>query len=892
MTLRPLPLRLRFIALYFGPVLFVVCLNPLIAFAQSDPAFRLSKQVTPVAYGAELTLHPSETLFQGKVSIDLKVAKPTQAIWLNGTNLTVKSAELQQGGVGQQARVIIRDEDFIGFQVRHAIRRGKARLRIVYSGRVSDGGDGLFRHTYKDKTYLLTQFEPDAARRVFPCFDEPGFKAPWRMVLHIPRKDVGLTNGRVETVVKESNGMKRITFAETRPLPTYLIALAVGPFDVVDAGRAGKNHTPIRIITPNGESANAVFAAETAPHVLEWFERYLGIPYQFGKLDLVANPGCSSGGMEHPGLITFCAPQMLAPPGNDYPARQRDFTRVLAHELAHQWFGNLVTPAWWDDLWLSEGFANWFQGRYINAAHPEWNFQAVELRNRLLTMEQDGMPNTLRLHEPVDSKEDIHRVFSPIAYVKGAALLEMLDAAAGDEEFRRTLKQYLANHEFGTSTSKDLVEAIRANVSPELANVAKKFIDQPGVPLIRTTLKCAARQAPAIEVKQARAVSVPDATLSSESWDIPLCFEYWAGGIHHQCAFLESSRADIRLAERVTCPKWVLPNPGAKGYLRVAYQEDELNRLVNKGWGELDLVDQLAVLNDLSLEVLDGSVPASEGLSIVRDIIGALPPDGVTTALDIVRRIGMMVPIGSRNDYARYVRKTFGEEAQKLGWRSSPGEDFRERSLRSGLVPFVAIAGDDQQLQIEAHELAAKWLAQHSSVDSDVVATVLMTAAHSGTVSLFDQYLIAFHHAENPRERRWVVMALGGFDDPNLENRAEGLLLSHEVTPQAWLTLMTSRTDHSELAIKRFQFVKDNVDALLAAADIEDRKELLSQLPNVADGACSEKMASEVEDFFRPRLATVPGGNVNLDDVEAGIRACARRQQLQGSKLREFLMNQ
>ncbi|MGA8539840.1 MAG: M1 family metallopeptidase, partial [Terriglobales bacterium] len=472
--------------------ILIAALSSAWVMAQQPPDFRLPAGVVPSAYTVSLTIIPAEPSFHGNISIDLDIQHSIQLIWLNGTGLTIGSAEVSQHGKVQSAEIVAGGADFIGVRVPKPLAAGKAELRIAYTGKISSGGDGLFRRDYKGATYLLTQFEPDAARRVFPCFDEPGFKATWQFTLHVPHDQVGLTNAPVESEMPEANGMKAIRFGRTKPLSTYLVALAVGPFDIVEAGRGGKSQTPVRIITPKGEGAGAKFAADITPPVLDWFEDYLGVPYAFGKLDLIANPGCSSGAMEHPGLITFCGPQLVTLPEQDFPKRRRDFTRVIAHEMAHQWFGNLVTPAWWDNLWLSEGFATWLQGKYIEATHPEWNFRTEELRNRFATLQDDGLATTRRLNEPVNSKAEINNSFGSITYVKGAAVLAMFDVATGDVKFRQALRRYLDGHRFRTATSEDLIEALHAEDGRQLADALAKFVDQPGVPLVNASLACSA----------------------------------------------------------------------------------------------------------------------------------------------------------------------------------------------------------------------------------------------------------------------------------------------------------------------------------------------------------------------------------------------------------------
>ena len=867
----------------------VFALSSVWAAAQQPPDFRLPAGVVPSAYSVNLTLVPTESSFRGDISIDLDIQRSIQLIWLNGTGLTVGSAEVSQLEQSQSGEIIAGGENFVGIRVAKPLAAGKAKLRIAYTGKISAGGDGLFRRDYKGAAYLLTQFEPDSARRVFPCFDEPGFKATWQFTLHVPRDQVGLNNAAVESETLEPNGMKAIRFAPTKPISTYLLALAVGAFEIVDAGRGGRSQTPVRIITPKGEAPGAKFAAEITPRVLDWFEDYLGVPYAFDKLDLVANPGCSSGAMEHPGLITFCGPQLVTLPEQDFPRRQRDYTRVVAHEMAHQWFGNLVTPAWWDDLWLSEGFANWLQGKYIAATHPEWNFRTEELRNRFAAMQGDGLAATRSLDEPVNSKADISDAFGPIAYVKGAGVLAMFDAAADDQKFRQALRQYLERHRFRTATSEDLIAALRAEGGRQLADALAKFVHQPGVPSVRASLTCVAHKSLTLHLAQQRAVSIPGARLPAQLWDIPVCVAYEGTNSPPRCEWLRSPAADVILPADAACPGWFQLNPDATGYFFAAYDESQFQNLIDHGWEHLSLADQILVLDDWYARVLDGSVPAAKALWAIARTANSLAPEGTLAAVEVVKSIGAILPPESLTPYAHYVQEVFGEKARSLGWTSLPGDDPRRRSLRASLVLFVAVEGQDHTLQLQARELASKWMADRLSVDPEVAGSVLIAAAHAGDRELFDRYLAALSHADSPREKRLLLSALGSFEDVSLEGQAENMVLNNTVSFRQWQVAMTAKPARPEFAAKRLQFVKEHMDAILGSASPEDRNERLMELPSVAEGACDEQVRSDVEGFFQPRFATIAGAGAGLTNVLSSISACAARRELQANNLREYL---
>jgi cytosol alanyl aminopeptidase len=328
----------------------VLCLAAFTAAAApTPPALRLRNRIHPDRYAVQLTLDPDRESFDGKIEITMALQEPASLVWLNGTGLEVQTASVVSGGSTQPVTALPGGDDFIGFSWPRAIPAGSATLRVQYRGKVSSkDNEGIFRVSQGEKNYIFTQFEAISARRAFPCFDEPGFKVPWQVTLQIPKGDLGLSNTPLLSETSQGD-RKTIQFQVTKPLPSYLIAVAVGPFEIVQAGKAGRNQVPIRVIVPNGRSADAAYAAKIIPELLGRLEKYFDIPYPYEKLDSVAVPLFQGGAMENAGLITYDDPLLLSKPNRESVRFQRNLASVAAHEMAHQWFGDLVTMAWWND---------------------------------------------------------------------------------------------------------------------------------------------------------------------------------------------------------------------------------------------------------------------------------------------------------------------------------------------------------------------------------------------------------------------------------------------------------------------------------------------------------------------------------------------------------------
>ncbi|HEV3201564.1 MAG TPA: M1 family metallopeptidase, partial [Bryobacteraceae bacterium] len=382
------------------------------------PKLRLGSSVLPRHYAVELTLEPGRDTFSGVADIDVDVRQPQETIWLNVLEISIRDASIG----GKAAKTVAGNAQVIGLSTGKTVPAGRTRLHIAYDGRISKKSSaGIFQLQEDNRWYLYTQFEPTDARRAFPCFDEPGFKTPWDIALRVPKDQMAFANTPQAAESDGGNGMKLVRFATSRPLPSYLVAVAVGPFEVVDLGKVGRKNTPMRVIVPHGKKDEAKYAAESVPQLFKLLEDYFGMPYPYSKLDSIVMP-ISNFAMENVGLITYGESLLLAKPDKDTINRQRSSAIVTAHEMAHQWFGDLVTTAWWDDIWLNEAFATWMEGKIVAEWKPEWHVDTSEINDRLGAMATDSLVTTRKIRQPIASDDDIANAFDDITYQKGAAV--------------------------------------------------------------------------------------------------------------------------------------------------------------------------------------------------------------------------------------------------------------------------------------------------------------------------------------------------------------------------------------------------------------------------------------------------------------------------------------
>jgi alanyl aminopeptidase len=864
-----------------------------ISLAAEAPALKLGYDVRPARYAADLTLLTNAPGFSGHVDIDVTLAKPASLIWLNATAIQIRRAFIVAGGKTQEAAVEPGNDNFVGLRVPAELPAGAAKIHIEYEGKISDKNSaGVFRGTEGGEKYLYTQFESTDARRAFPCFDQPDFKTPWQLTLHIRKDELAVSNTPQASETEEANGMKRVVFAPTQPLPSYLIAFAVGHFDIVDGGTTGRNHVRVRIITPKGKAAQAKYAAEVTGTIIQQLENYFGIPYPFPKADQVAIPlTFGFGAMENAGMVTYAQTLILSDPALDTVARQREYASVAAHELAHQWFGDLVTLKWWDDTWLNEAFATWTSSKILAEWKPEWNTRLGDLGSKFGAMTEDSLVSTRQIRQPIKSMDDISNAFDDITYEKGAAVIRMFESWVGEKQFRAGVTSYLKRYANGNATESDFLNAISAGGKPQLTSAFSTFLEQPGVPEISVQLNCSA--APALEVSQKRYLPIGSAGTRSETWQVPVCVRYpSSNGPQKECFLLTQPKAEFPLSKATGCPAYVSANDSAAGYYVTAYSHEMLQKLLGSGGDFLDPAERRTLLHDLSSLVTAGDAKESEALAAVPSFARARERQIVTQAQGVAGSIDRLVPGNLRPNYARYIEKAFGARAAELGWSAKPGETAETGLLRASLVPFVAVNGDDPKLQREARQLADEWLKVRKGIDSNMLAGVLTTAAHFGDRALFDTMLQQLKSIQDRHQRQTLIGALGSFRDPQIAQAAMALVLRPDMDPRETMFVLFGPLSDRQTQRLPFDFVKTHYDELLKRLPSGGGFDAGATLPMVGGGFCDETSRKEFVSFFQDRAKKFIGGPRNYAQALEGIRLCEAQKAAQGADVAAFLEKQ
>jgi alanyl aminopeptidase len=523
------------------------------AATDSPPQWTLPDDVTPISHTIEITLDPRQPTFTGvaRIEVDLKAKRDT--IWVNGHDIAVHSAIIRVGDSSRKATIRLAANEFIGLVPESSIGPGRVTIEIAYTAKLSDTAkSGPYRRQTDGDWYAFTVFTPIDARRAFPCFDEPRFKTVWDMSIRVRNEDKAFANSPETSTDSQVKGMKLVHFAPTQKIPAEVVAFAVGPFDVYDGGRAGQRETAVRVLTPRGRAEEGKTAADATRRVLPKLEAYTGIAYPWDKLDHVALPEGAFGAVENPGLITYLARALLLPP-DATKEKVRSLDGLEAHELAHQWFGNLVTQSTWDDVWLSEGFATWFSSEVMDEFEAPANVHLKLEARRARIMASDDSAKSHPVHNPKHTRSEMDSVYDQFPYQKGAAILLTLEGWLGKDKLRDGLREYLRKYASGNATSSDLAaELSKASGAADVRPVLDSLLDHKGVPVVEGKIDCEKGKA---TIKQP----------ADKVQTIPICYRTGTGAA---CVVAKSPVTEVALNG---CPNWIEWNSGGMGYFHTRY---------------------------------------------------------------------------------------------------------------------------------------------------------------------------------------------------------------------------------------------------------------------------------------------------------------------------------
>ena len=853
----------------------------------APPRGQLPESVTPERYELELTIVPTADRFSGRVKIDVRLAEVTDVLWLHGDALAVSRATVtaERGRINATWEEV-GDDGVAALRLGAPVGPGRVTVDVAYDAPFARRPSGLYRVDVDDGAYAFTQFQPISARRAFPGFDEPRFKTPFTVSLTVRSDDVAASNAPVSAEETLPGGMKRVRFATTRPLPTYLVALAVGPLAVVEAPPIEPNPVrgtdlSLRGLAVSGRGEALAYALRETRKSLAWLEDYFGRAYPYEKLDIVAVPDFTAGGMENAGLVMIREWPLLVDPETSTEAQKRAFAYVMAHELAHMWFGNLVTMPWWDDLWLNEAFATWMGSNVVRGLYPNYEADIAHVQWAQRAMGADSLASTRRIRQPIESNHDIENAFDVITYLKGGAVIEMFERWMGEENFRTALRGHLERHAFQTATANDLLASLQATTDKPVVPSFRTLLSQPGVPFVEAAVECSDGGA-RLRLTQRRFLPVGSIADSTQTWSLPVCARFGIGeDVRTECALIDTSEGQVALGEE--CPSWVMPNADAAGYYRFALPSRDFAALRRNGWRSLSTREQLAVADSLRAAFNGGTAPAAEILSALEPIGRTGPRQVAAVAMEILGYLDdHVVPERLRENFRRYSERVFLRRFRRLGWGSTPGatESAAVSLLRSRLVLFLGDVARSPRVRRVAGWHADRYLEHRTdrkphpdAVDPNLLDVSLRFAVQDGDLEFFDLVFVRFMTSRDPTERRRLLGALSSVRDPSLAERVRALALDHRLRTDEVLTPLTIQFGMKETREATWAWLQDHFDDLSRRLD----SGRLGELPRLAAVFCEAERAEAVEAFFSDRIEHLTGGPHNLAEAVETIRLCAAR---------------
>jgi puromycin-sensitive aminopeptidase len=758
--------------------------------------YRLPRTVVPVRY--DLTVRPDLAAgrFDGEVTIELSISEPVRRVVLNAHALEVEPVRLRQGDTDHSVSLVAEPEaERVTVRVDGELAPGAATLTLRFSGELSRGLVGFYRSTFVDddgneRALAATQFEAPHARRAFPCFDEPDFKAVFAVTLVVAEGETALSNGPEVSREPTGDGRVAVRFADTIPMSTYLVAYVVGPLECSEAVEV--DGIPVRVCHVPGRGRLVHFARDVAAFALRYFTDYYGIPYPGAKLDLVALPDFAFGAMENLGCVTFRESLLLVDEEKVTQVEAANVALTIVHEVAHMWFGDLVTMKWWNGIWLNEAFATFMEHAGVDAYRPEWRTWDDFAMSRSGAMDIDALSNTRPVEYEVRTPEDADGMFDVLTYQKGGSVVRMLEQWLGTEAFRDGVRHYLARYGFANTETTDLWDALEEATGRPARRIMDTWIFQPGLPEVTVE-----RVDGGVRLTQRRFTY--EGTDSAARWAIPVLVRaHTAAGETTTAALLEERSTTVEAPQDAT----VVVDAGGEGFFRVRYPAPWRDELIDRA--VLGPRERFALLDDAWATTLAGDATAAGFLELAERFRGE--DDLVVWRLltSRLRDAGRLLDGDAHARYRERVRALVRPAFDRLGWEARPDEEPRARQLRGVLLDALGtVAGDGEAAR------RAPALLDDPHTDPDAAAAAVAVVAHHGDPDRFEEFLRRFRDAPTPQEQLRYLFALAQFPDETLVLRAVELALGDEVRAQNAPFLLQRALRHRAHGRRAWETVRD-----------------------------------------------------------------------------------
>ena len=856
--------------------------------ADQVPHGQLPRWAVPVSYQLAFKVDPSQQGFSGTTAIKVDLKQAADHVWLDGQDLNVTKVTVTDAeGKARDGKyvVVAQGEGVSRIDFGGTLKPQQITLTIDYTAPLNEQLQGLYKVSHAGVPYAMTQMEAISARYAFPGFDEPGFKTPYDIALTIPSDLTAVANTKQISETAAGDKWKTLTFAQTRPLPTYLVAFAVGPWDIVNGPDIAPDDyrsevLPLRGIAAHGEGHRMQHVLSETPSIIHTLENYYGFGYPFGKLDLLAAPDFAAGAMENPGLVTFRDWLLLLDP--DSPAKYvRGSFNVTAHELAHQWTGDTVTLAWWNDIWLNEAFATWMQQKVTMKVHPEYRADLDRISGAEGAMHNDSLTTARQIRQPITNNGDIETAFDGITYKKGAAVLGMFEGYVGEDTFQQGMRAYIQAHKFGNATAADLVGAIAtaAKQGPTFKHAFNSFLDQSGVPYVQTRLEQKNGKT-ILHLSQDRYLPVGSAGDAKRLWGIPVCVRYaTSDGTKVSCELFDQPTGTMVLAD-ASASTWVMPNANARGYYRF--------NLSKQAWADLTQhvavlsdTEQLAYADSIDAGFRHGDLNAGDALAALKPLTSVATREVVVAPLDTVNWIyrNEAATDAQRAKIVSWVKEAYLPRMEQLGYQRKPGEAEGDAILRSTLADALALDFNLPEVRAallkQGDAALAKKADGHldlSAADPDLLGTALAVAVQEHGQSALDALIAELPQTTDPALRNAMLAGLSAANTPVLADKARDFALSKQVKVGEMAAIFRASHDTQAARDALWHWFTGHYDQVVARTGSFAG----GMLPALAGGGgCSKVEADRLQAYFEPRLKDVTGADRGLAQTREQTLLCA-----------------
>lgn len=829
----------------------------------SEQNHRLPQNIIPTSQYIELTLDPEKDQYQGHTSTQLHITQDTNKIALHGIDLQMKSIQLIENDTVRELTASKGKYDIIWLTDDRAIKAGNYELKIKFSAEYSKDALGLYKTTYQNVNYLFTQFEMLFARRAFPVFDEPNVKIPYQLTLTVPKDLQVATNTPViDEIIIGKN--KTVRFKETPPMPSYLIAITVGDLD----------KTPIKGLSVPGfiyspkDTGNATgFAIKHTPTILKALEQYFAIDYPFEKLDFVAVPDYAFGAMENPGLVTFRTELLLR--GNIASANQAASTlMVIAHELAHMWYGDLVTMKWWDDLWLNEAFATWMSNKVMDIHYPQYQGNLNLPQEGALY--EDGLSSTKSIRKEVKTAKDVEDGLG-LNYTKGHAILNMLEQTIGEEKFQKAIQQYMKKYQWKNTVADDLWRVLDEQSDFNIGVIANTFLNQPGYALINFNENGA--------ISQQRYKNI-GTTVPAQTWQVPLSIKYKLNGkIQETNVLLNTDKTQLQTLIEAD---WYLPVANGNGYFRWKLPKEKYKALL-AGVNELTDREKMALLSNSKGLLNAGEISIKEHLTLLTLLAKEKNPIVFLNALEEIKLVGEThTNLSNQFAFSDYITQTLTPWYNKIGSATKTDDSDSILQLRPRLLRTLGQLGNNPTLNKELSAVALKYLAGDKTIDNSLGREALRIAAIIDKGELVKSYYKTYLTTSNATLKSNIMSAMYFTDEKSIRYVLEQTLSSEipagdKGGPLGGLFYI-NKDQHFI-----YQWIKPRFTEVVSALP----QIYKGSMPFIMSPGCQQDNVKRFSDFFQ---AQGDDYKASFDKALEAENNCLALKQREANSFTEFLM--